>query len=309
MRSWGPARARRLDELAGPDGVIVGAAVDHRDSLRVALAKVGRAPTDEGLSELKLAIAKALSGAATVVLLDAEYSAAQALAAGVLPGDVALAVALEAQGYGDLDEKTETTFLENWTAGDAARLGASACKLLLPFRADIEVQAHRQEAVVREAVAACDRAGVALVLEPIVYDVSDPGRFAELVVAGAERLAGLSPDILKVQYPGSADACRALDAACGPAVPWVLLGGGADESILGAQIADACQAGASGFIVGRTLWNNVVRLEDPIARTTELYATSVPLLQRLATVARECATPWRSRVGVIAAPAAGTLPV
>ena len=41
MSAWTPARARRLDELAGPDGVIVGVAVDHRDSLRAALAKKG----------------------------------------------------------------------------------------------------------------------------------------------------------------------------------------------------------------------------------------------------------------------------
>ena len=72
---------------------------------------------------------------------------------------------------------------------------------------------------------------------------------------GAARLAKLQPDILKLQYPGSAEACRALDAACGQAIPWVLLGGGADAAVLEAQIEDACRAGASGFIVGRTLFD------------------------------------------------------
>ena len=48
-----------------------------------------------------------------------------------------------------------------------------------------------------------------------------------MVVEGARRLAALGPDVLKVQYPGDAEACRALDAARGRDVPWVLLGGGA----------------------------------------------------------------------------------
>src|SRR5207253_3382101 len=81
MSGWTAARARRLDEIAGPDGVIVGAAVDHRDSLRAAMAKKGMpAPSDVELSNLKVQIAAALAPAATIVLLDAETSAAQALA-------------------------------------------------------------------------------------------------------------------------------------------------------------------------------------------------------------------------------------
>lgn len=303
MSGWTPARARRLDELAGPDGVIVGVAVDHRDSLRAALAKKG-IPKLEGreLSELKLRIVRRLAPAATLILLDVEHGAAQALAGGALPRSVALGVALEAQGYGDVGVATRTTFLPNWSPAKAARLGASACKLLLPYRSDVPEQAEQQEAVVREAVAACRAAGTALVLEPIVYPPVAEGTFAGLVVEGARRLALLCPDVLKMQHPGSPEACSELDAACGPDVPWVLLGGGADAASLEQHIREACSAGASGFIVGRTLWDQT--LDDDATESERLLAeVSLPLLERLRAIARLHATPWRERVGSIPPPA------
>jgi len=305
---WTAGRARRLDEISGAGGVIVGVAVDHRDALRAELAKKGLPePSDTELSALKVLIARTLAPGATIVLLDAEYGAAQALAAGALPGTVALATPLEAQGYGEVAEAPLTTFLEGWSPAQAARLGASACKLLLPYRVDAPAQADAQDEVVRAAVSACRAAGVALVLEPIVYGDAGGSERGELIVSGARRLAALGPDVLKVQHPGSAEACRALDEACGPDVPWVLLGGGADPDALAHQIEEACTAGASGFIVGRTLWDAAL-VEDAAAAERALETVSRPLLDRLATIARRSARPWRERVGAVAAPEPGRVP-
>ncbi len=79
-------RARALDRLSSPRGVIAGAACDHRDSLQAVLAKRGLQLDAAGITELKLRVAAALAPAATMILLDAEYSAAQAVAAGAVPG-------------------------------------------------------------------------------------------------------------------------------------------------------------------------------------------------------------------------------
>lgn len=305
MSNWTPARARRLDEIAGPDGVIVGVAIDHRDSLLLALRRKGMSelrPTE--LSRLKVAMARALAVSASVILLDIEYSALQALAEGAVPGDVALAVALEEQGYGDIATIPQTSLLPGWSPAAAARLGASAGKLLLPFRIDRPAQAQRQEAFVAGVVEQCRAAGVALILEPIVYDSHDRARFADLVVSGAARLAALEPDILKVQYPGSLSACTALNEACGPNVPWVLLGGGADADVLERQIVEACEAGASGFIVGRTVWDDAL-VPDPVERGRRLSTACLPILRRLSAAARSTANPWRERVGSIKPPAVG----
>jgi tagatose 1,6-diphosphate aldolase len=299
-------RARALDRLASPRGVIAGAAVDHRDSLQAVLARRGLELDDGGITELKLRVAAALAPSATMILLDAEYSAAQAIAAGALPGATALVVPLEAMGYGDVARVEQTAFLDGWSAAKAARLGASGAKLLLPYRADVPDQAARQDEVVRTAVAGCREAGLALIVEPIVYkrdgeDAAGGGRFAELVCEGARRLAALEPDILKLQYPGDAAACEELDRACGRLVPWVLLGGGASEEVIGGRIEDACRAGASGFIVGRTLFDaGLVTDADESRRALE--TRSRPLLERLAGIAERLATPWRERVGPLPQP-------
>lgn len=299
-------RARALDRLASPRGVISGAAVDHRDSLQAVLAKRGMQLDDAGITELKVRVASALAPAASLILLDAEYSVAQAIAAGAVPGSTGIVVPLEAMGYGDVAKVEVTGFLEGWSAAKGRRLGASGAKLLLPYRADAPDQAERQDGVVRSAVAACREAGLALIVEPIVYsregeERAGGDRFAELVAGGARRLAALEPDILKLQYPGSADACAELDAACGPLVPWVLLGGGAGEDVIGGQIEDACRAGASGFIVGRTLFDAGL-VTDPEESRRALVEHSRPLLERLAAIAERLATPWRERVGALPQP-------
>jgi tagatose 1,6-diphosphate aldolase len=300
-------RARSLDRLASPRGVICGAAVDHRDSLQAVLAKRGMQLDDAGITELKVRVASALAPAASMILLDAEYAVAQTIAAGAVPGSTGIVVPLEAMGYGDVAKVAVTQLLEGWSAAKARRLGASGAKLLLPYRADAADQAGRQDDVVRTAVAACREAGLALIVEPIVYrregeERAGGDRFAELVIQGARRLAKLEPDILKLQYPGSAAACEELDEACGRMIPWVLLGGGASEDVIGGQIEDACRAGASGFIVGRTLFDAGL-VTDPDESRRALVGHSRPLLARLAAIAEELATPWRDRIGVLPQPA------
>ena len=299
-------RARALDRLSSPRGVIAGAACDHRDSLSAVLAKRGLELDAAGITELKLRVAAALAPAATMILLDAEYSAAQAVAAGAIPGATGLVVPLEAMGYGDVARVEQTTFLDGWSPAKARRLGASGAKLLLPYRADVADQAARQEDVVRTAVAGCREAGLALIVEPIVYrrdgeEAAGGGRYAELVVEGARRLARLEPDVLKLQYPGSAAGCEALTGACGESIPWVLLGGGASEDVIGGQIEDACRAGSSGFIVGRTLFDAGL-VADPDASRHALETHSRPLLERLAAIAERLAVPWRERVGALPQP-------
>lgn len=303
-----PAIARRLDALADPTGVIVGAAVDHRDSMQEVLRRRGIEDWDAArLSAFKQLVARILAPSASLVLLDVEYAAAQALAAGALPGDTALAIPLEAQGYEQLGGGPATTLLDGWDAARSAWLGADGCKLLLPFRVDRPQHAARQERVAAAAAKQLHAAGIALILEPIVFpDEAEPlddARFGDLVVEGAARLRATGADVLKVQYPRTSDGCRAITEACGR-TPWILLGGGAIRDELEAQVADACRGGASGFAVGRTLWNDAI-VPDAGEAERILREQSLPLLRRLAYVARAEATPWRERVVAVPAPAVG----
>jgi tagatose 1,6-diphosphate aldolase len=218
-------------------------------------------------------------------------------------------VPLEAQGYEDVAAGRVTTFLPGFSPALARVLGAAACKLLLPYRPDHEASAARQDEVVRQAVSGCHAEGLPLILEPIVYALpeEDPETFAatfpSLVVASAQRLQALAPDLLKVQFPrddhgDEAARCTQLDAACG-ATPWVLLGGGGAPELFARDLRIACAAGASGFIAGRTLWTGVIGDDD--GAETWLRRVGVPLLRSLRDIAQS-GTPWRERAGAQAAP-------
>ena len=61
-----------------------------------------------------------------------------------------------------------------------------------------------------------------------------------------------------------------------------------------AQVEDACRAGASGAIVGRTLFDEAIT-DDPEAAERALLQTSLPLLGRLTAVVQEYGRPWRQR--------------
>ena len=66
------------------------------------------------LTQLKLELLAGLAADATAVMLDPEYSAAQAISSRTLPGNVGFLVAVEAQGYLGDPRARQTTLLEGW---------------------------------------------------------------------------------------------------------------------------------------------------------------------------------------------------
>jgi len=265
-----------IERISSARGAVCGLALDHRDSLRVAARRRGY-PEDAGsLRALKVELVRGLAPFATVVLLDVELG----LDAFTERGGTPLVVPLEAQGYESLGEGRITTLIGDVDPARAAALGAVGCKLLLPYRPDLTDTARMQEEMVARVVAECRAAGVLSIIEPIVY-----GEVPELGAAVAEtarRLARLGPDVLKLQYPGSARLCELLTRACG-AVPWVLLGGGTDEATFLAELRDAMQGGARGYIVGRTVWEAaLVEDEDELRRSVSERAAFLARAVRVA---------------------------
>ena len=244
-----------IERIASPRGLVCGLALDHRDSLRVAARRHAYPEDTTSLRALKVELVRGLARLASVVLLDVELG----LDAFTELDGTPLVVPLEAQGYESLGEGRITTLLGDVDPGRAAALGAVGCKLLLPYRPDLAEVAVIQEEMVARVVADCRAADVLSIIEPIVY-----GEVPELgaaVTETARRLARLGPDVLKLQYPGSAHLCDMLTRVCG-AVPWVLLGGGTDEDTFLAQLRDAMSGGARGYIVGRTAWDAALALDE-----------------------------------------------
>ena len=251
--------------------------------MRNAFKRVGSDDVSaETMAETKARIMEAVAGSASGALLD--HDAARR----IRPDGLGVLTPLEKQGHGTLDggRLTELEF----TAADAVDVGADGCKLLVHYRADHRPSATRQRELVARAADDCHRKGLPLAVEPLVYrldgEAEDAYRaaFADLVVAGAEDLAGSGADLLKLQYPGDRAACERLTAAAAP-LRWALLGGGevAPEDFAG-QLETSCRAGACGFMAGRTVWGGALGLA-PAGQRTWLAERARPLFERLVAIA------------------------
>ena len=300
-----PGKVRGLAATSTPEGVFSILAIDHRDSLRFVLD-----PDDPDgiaantLTAVKLDLLAGLGADASAVMLEPEYSAAQAIVTRTLPGSVGFLVAVEAQGYLGDPTATQTTLLDGWSVEKAKRLGANGIKLLVLYRPDGGAATEAQERTIAAVVADCAQLDVPLFLEPLLYEngaepESDRGTH---LVETVRRLGALGPDVLKVQFPVDVrtepdeavwkDACAKLDDAA--PVPWALLSGGGSYASFRDQLLVACEAGASGFMVGRALWGEHVKAPQG-SRPDLLRGTLRSRFAELAAIARDHGRDWGQR--------------
>lgn len=308
-RALSAGKIRGLTATSSPQGVFSILAIDHRDSMRLVLDPDDPESVPAGeLTEAKLWLLDALGAEATAVLLDPEYSAAQAIASRTLPGSVGFLAAIEAQGYLGDPMARETTLLDDWGVEKAKRLGASGIKMLVLYRPDAGAVAEAQDRLIAEVIASCAEHDIPLFLEPLAYAIeqgmtTDSLEFAAkrrgVVIETVRRLGAMGPDVLKVQFPVATrhepdkavweDACAELDDAAG--MPWALLSGGDPYELFRDQVRIACGQGASGFMVGRALWGEAVRAEEP-ERSRILEEIVRPRFGELAAIAAEFGHDW-----------------
>ena len=296
---------RGLDQCATAAGRFVVLALDHRQNLRKELRpEAPESVTFGEMVDFKLAVVRALAAEASGVLLDPEVGVAPAIAAAALPGSTGLLVAIEATGYEGTPAARTSRILPGWSVAAAKRIGASAAKLLLYYHPGAPT-APAQEALLAGVAADCREQDLALFLEPLSYGLDGRPLMGEerrtVVVETARRLSRIGGDVLKAEFPYDAavvdegrwaEACAELDAAS--ARPWVLLSGGVDDTTFEAQVRVACEHGASGALVGRSVWADAARLPEP-NRSDTLRTTGRDRLRRLADVIGAHGRPWAPR--------------
>lgn len=270
---------RRLQQTASPQGTFTVLAIDHRGPVRRALEEETGAPApDEALSALKEDVVRALGGASSAVLLDAVTGAGSCLTGGALDGQTGLIVGLDTGSTGD-PRIRETAMLEGWSVEKTARMGAAGVKLLIYYHPGAP-EASEREAVVKRVGEECARYEIPFFLEPLSFDLNDPAKSPRsperrvVVVETARRLVPLGVDVLKAEFPVDVNAepdeevwraaCGELSAAS--AVPWVLLSGGVPFETFLRQTQVACEAGASGVMVGRAVWSEAVTVDTEARR-------------------------------------------
>lgn len=315
MIGLSPGKMRGLQQLAEPRGRLVMLAVDHRDSLKRALnPEHPEAVSYQEMVDFKLDLCQTVGPFASAILLDPVYGAAQAVAAGVLPGHAGLLVSIEKTGYTGDKARRLTNLLPGWNVKKAKKLGASAVKLLLYYRPDLKDTASRQLDLVARLADQCIKEDMPLLIEPMSYPVEAIGvsskKFADmkpsLVIETARQITTLPFDVLKAEFPADINFepdegkllkfCQELNQAS--RLPWVLLSAGVDFERFKKQVKIACQAGASGFLVGRALWQEAPQIHSRTERIRFLETVAAQRLRQLAEIADTYGTPWFTKLGI-----------
>jgi tagatose-1,6-bisphosphate aldolase len=291
-------KLRGLQQIASKRGTFTALALDHRQNLR----KANPAFVDDSvLSRFKLDVTSALAPYGTAVLLDPEISAAQAVAANVIPNHVGLVVAVESTGYTGDSSARKAQLIPGWSVEKAKRMGASAIKLLVYYHPDSPT-AKETEDFTQNIADECKQYDLALMLEPLSYSLYDKKLSSEekryVVVESAKRLTPLGADVLKAEFPlDTAEPNQTLwreareEISSVVNIPWILLSAAVDYETFVQQVVVACNAGASGIAVGRAVWKEAVTM-GPSERQTFLRDVAAERLTRLTSVCTALAKPF-----------------
>jgi len=307
-------KLRGLQQLADSKGMMTMCAIDHRGALKRALnEKKPDAVSYQDMVDFKFDLCQAVAPFASAILLDPEYGAGQAIAAGLLPGSKGLLVSMEKTGYTGDSTARITELLPGWSVKKAKRMGASAVKLLIYFRPDLKDVASKQLDLVARLADQCLEEDIAFLVEPVSYPIEESGasskKYAEikpsLVIETARQITALPIDVLKAEFPADIKfeqdeekllgLCRELNQAS--RLPWVLLSAGVDFDSFKKQVEIACKSGASGFLAGRALWQEGAQIRSRDERMNFFQNTAASRLKELAEIADSYGKPWYSRLG------------
>lgn len=283
---------RAYQQICGDGRSMMVIAADQRGGMREVLAsepEARKAISDRTLGEVKVAIARNLAVHAGCILVDPLCALPWMVDDGLLPRETALLVGLDASGY---DTSAEGWRLSRMVPGVDARavrrMGATGGKIMVYLRPDQPGADAHNIAILRDVIADFAAEDVLLVTEFLTYQM--PGESTEaykaavpgLIVEGSRICLELGAHILKIPYPGTAEACAQVTALCGD-VPWAVLSAGVDHATFLGQVETSMAAGASGVIAGRSLWKDCIHL-DGAEMAARLTGRAVPRLRELQAV-------------------------
>ena len=277
MSSAANAPAISLSAIADDDGTFAIIAMDQRNTLRRMYKAVGVEATDEDMRSAKVAVAAALTPDATGILLDPTFGVPAVTEAGALASNCGLLVAAEPAERGNFNGEPRSSRLPEQDAQWVRDMGGQAVKFLVMMNPARAIGAGEPDLteetlqVVRDVVEDCRKVGIPSVIENLVYplpgsDKLTPEERETAIIESARLLTDLKPDLLKLEYPGSAAGCRKLADVV--TVPWAVLSAGVDFSTFTDVLKVSCdEGGASGFIAGRSVWKEAIGLTGAEQKT------------------------------------------
>lgn len=289
MNALNTLERRALQSISTPDGNMLIVAADQRNGMKAAIKDAPNgsdAITREELAEVKADLVRHLANNAPAILLDPEVALPAIVDDGVLARDTALVVAFDASGFETVDGLKYTRFVPGMSPRRVRELGGNVAKMLYYTRPDRQDADSRVAQEIRDLVAACEAEGLLLIVELLTYQLEGESdeeyaeSFGDLVVDGAALAVACGAKILKLQYPGSAEAsARVTEVAQG--VPWAVLSAGVDHETFIGQVRTAVAHGAAGAMAGRSLWKDSLSA-DAALREELLTSRALPRLHELA---------------------------
>ncbi|THD67266.1 MAG: tagatose 1,6-diphosphate aldolase [Bradyrhizobium sp.] len=326
MRTIG--KTRGLARLADAEGHFRMVALDQRPPMFEAIAQAKKITKDQvtyaDVTAAKRLLVKALAPHCSSMLFDPNFAVPAAI--DLMPARCGLIMTLEEHRVEETAGGRKSRVIDNWSVAKIRAMGGDAVKVLAWYRpeADAAINAH-QHRFVREIGDECRRNDIPYVLELLVYPflgsanhtadyVESPGKLPSLVIESVREFAKpeYGVDLLKLESPLAAnalpprDGSLAADAAqrefdaigeiCSErGIPWVLLSGGAARDKFERVLDYAYAAGAGGFLAGRTIWLDAVRMHFPdlAAVSAALNKESVATLNSLSKLTKERAHSWQ----------------
>ena len=285
-----PAELRGYQQICDADGFLLVVAADQRGGMRKLLAKdaAAQAAIDSAaLGRVKADITRYLANAAaSCILLDPVCAIPDVILNGSLGRSTGLLVGLDDSGW---DLSPEGYRLSKLCPGVTARrvrqMGGTGAKLMVYLRPDVPGANDYNLTIVRDCIADFRREDLLLVVEILTYqldgetDADYAAKFPSLIVECTSLALDCGSKVLKMPFPGTADACLEITKRC-DTVPWAVLSAGVNHETFIQQVKIAMANGASGIIAGRSLWKDCISLDS--ATTAErLTQLAVPRLQAL----------------------------
>lgn len=168
---------------------------------------------------------------------------------------------IEETGY--TDEEGERVTKLKYSIDELEEAGAEGVKLLIYYHPDAKTR-DKQIETAGAVMEMAKEKDLPFFLELVTYN-HKPDEFLILPSLVQFIKAGVIPDVYKLEYPGSDGGCMEVSRILKD-IPWILLTKGATFDDFYTQLGHAAKAGCSGFLAGRSLWQEGPSMTDESAR-------------------------------------------
>lgn len=236
-------------------GKILMMALDHRGTFKKLINPANPDEVnDSEVIEVKQKMLNAIASLSSGILLDSQFG----LKAYTNKSKPYL-LCIEKTGYSDVFGE-KVTKLE-YSVKNLKEYGASGVKLLLYFNPYAE-SSMKQINTALDVLTDCQKEKMPLFLEIVTYPLPNTNvHKPELVLDSVNMFLehGVNADVYKLEYPGDPAACLEITRLL-KHIPWILLTKGDNYDKFKTELKIAIRNGASGFLAGRSLWQDFNKL-------------------------------------------------